>query len=120
MSAPQTITISNPASVSFNITNIAASGTFSQTNDCEASLAAGAHCAITVTFSPNGTGLESGTILLSDSTKTSPATIPLSGSGVNGPALTADPHHGRSSHRKLWAPAALPRRSCWSTAETPG
>ncbi len=91
MSAPQTITISNPASVSFNITNIAASGTFSQTNDCGASLAAGAHCAITVTFSPNGTGLESGTILLSDSTKTSPATIPLSGSGVNGPALTADP-----------------------------
>ncbi|HET6217415.1 MAG TPA: FG-GAP-like repeat-containing protein [Acidobacteriaceae bacterium] len=91
MSAPQTITISNPASVSFNITNIAASGTFSQTNDCGASLAAGAHCAITVTFSPNSTGLESGTILLSDSTKTSPATIPLSGSGVNGPALTADP-----------------------------
>jgi hypothetical protein len=90
-SAPQTITISNPASVSFNITNIAASGNFSQTNDCGVSLAAGAHCAITVSFSPTTSGLEPGAITLSDSTKTGPATIPLSGTGVNGPALTVNP-----------------------------
>jgi hypothetical protein len=91
MSAPQTITISNPASVSFNITNIAASGNFSQTNDCGTSLAAGAHCAITVSFSPTASGLESGAITLSDSTKANPAAIPLSGTGVNGPALTVNP-----------------------------
>jgi hypothetical protein len=91
MSAPQTITISNPAGVSFNITNIVASGDFSQTNDCGASLAAGAHCTITVIFSPTSTGLDSGAITLSDSTPSSPVAIPLSGTGVNGPALTASP-----------------------------
>ena len=90
-SAPQTITISNPASVSFNISSIAASGNFSQTNDCGVSLAAGAHCTITVSFSPTASGLESGAITLSDSTKASPAAIPLSGTGVNGPALTVNP-----------------------------
>lgn len=90
-SATQTITISNPASVSFNITSIVASENFSQTNDCGASLAAGAHCAIAVSFSPTTTGLESGAITLSDSTKTSPVAIPLSGTGANGPALTARP-----------------------------
>ena len=91
MSAPQTITISNPASVSFNITNIAAGGDYSQTNDCGSSLAAGAHCAITVSFSPTNTGSDAGTITLSDSTKASPVAIPLTGIGVNGPALTANP-----------------------------
>jgi hypothetical protein len=90
-SAPQTITISNPAGVSFNITNIVASGNFTQTNDCGASLAAGAHCTITVSFSPTSTGLDSGAITLSDSTPSSPVAIPLSGTGVNGPVLTASP-----------------------------
>ena len=90
-SAPQTITISNPAGVSFNITNIVASGNFTQTNDCGASLAAGAHCTITVSFSPTSTGLDSGAITLSDSTPSSPVAVPLSGTGVNGPALTASP-----------------------------
>jgi hypothetical protein len=90
-SAPQTITISNPAGVSFNITNIIASGNFTQTNDCGASLAAGAHCTITVSFSPTSTELDSGAITVSDSTPSSPVAIPLSGTGVNGPALTASP-----------------------------
>jgi hypothetical protein len=101
ISAPRTITISNPASVSFNITNIAANGNFSQTNNCGASLAAGAHCAITVTFSPIGTGLESGTIMLSDSTKISPVTIPLSGTGVNGPILTVNPARATFSSQSV-------------------
>ena len=91
VSGSETITISNPAGVSFNITNIAASGDYSQTNDCGSSLAAGAHCTITVSFSPTKTGSDAGTITLSDSTKASPVAIPLIGSGVNGPALTADP-----------------------------
>ncbi len=91
VSAPETITISNPAGFSFDITNITASGDYSQTNDCGSSLAAGTHCDITVSFSPTKTGSDAGTITLSDSTKASPVAIPLAGIGVNGPALTADP-----------------------------
>jgi hypothetical protein len=90
-SAPQTITISNPSNVSFNIASIVASGNFSQTNDCGASLVPGSNCAVNVTFSPTITGLESGAITVTDSTKISPLAIPLSGTGVNGPFLTPYP-----------------------------
>jgi len=90
-SAAQTVTISNPSNVSINVASIAATGNFSQTNDCGASLAIGAHCAVTVTFTPTATGLESGTITVTDNTKISPLAIPLSGTGVNGPFLAAYP-----------------------------
>jgi hypothetical protein len=90
-SAPHTITISNPSNVKFNIASIVASGNFSQTNDCGASLVPGAHCDVTVKFTPTATGLESGAITVADSTKISPLAIPLSGTGVNGPFLTPYP-----------------------------
>jgi hypothetical protein len=78
-SAPQTITLSNPSHVSFNIAHIAASGSFGQTNNCGASLAPGKNCAITVSFSPAATGPEPGAITISDSIKISPLAIPLTG-----------------------------------------
>ncbi len=90
-SVPQTITLSNPSNVSFSIANIAATGDFSQTNDCGASLAPAAQCAVTVTFTPTVTGLESGVITFTDNTRISPVAIPVSGTGVNGPALNAYP-----------------------------
>jgi hypothetical protein len=90
-SAPQTITISNPSNVKFNISSIVASGNFSQSNDCGASLVPGAHCDVAAKFTPTATGLESGAITVTDSTKISPLAIPLSGTGVNGPFLTPYP-----------------------------
>jgi hypothetical protein len=90
-SASKTITISNPSNVSFDIASIAASGNFSQTNDCGASLALGAHCTVTVSFTPTATGPVQGAIALTDSTRISPLAIPLSGTGVNGPFLTPSP-----------------------------
>jgi hypothetical protein len=90
-SAPQTITISNPGNIVFNIASIVASGNFSQTNDCVGSLAVGARCTVNVAFAPTATGLQSGAITVTDSTKISPVAIPLSGTGVNGPFLTPYP-----------------------------
>ena len=46
---------------------------------------------MTVTFSPTATGLESGAITFTDSTRISPVAIAVSGTGVNGPALNAYP-----------------------------
>jgi hypothetical protein len=86
-SAAQAITISNPSSVSLNIASIVASANFSQSNDCGSSLAPGAHCTLTVSFTPTAAGLESGAIAITDSTKISPLAIALGGTGVmNGPA----------------------------------
>jgi len=92
-SAPQTITISNPSNVVFAIASIVVSGNFSQTNDCVGSLAIGAHCSVNVSFAPATTGLLTGAITVTDSTRISPLAIPLSGTGVNGPFLT--PYPGR-------------------------
>ena len=99
-SSSRTITISNPSNVTLNIASIAASGNFTQTNNC-AALATKAHCAVTVSFAPTATGLESGTITVTDDTKISPLAIPLSGNGVNGPFLTALPS------RASFAPLAV-------------
>jgi hypothetical protein len=86
-SAPQGITISNPSNLSFDIDSIVASANFSQTNDCGGSLAPGAHCSVTASFTPTATGMESGAVTITDSTKISPLAIALGGTGVmNGPA----------------------------------
>jgi hypothetical protein len=103
--AAQTITVSNPSNVIINIGSIAASGNFSQTNNCGASLAPAAHCAVSVRFTPAATGTESGAITITDSTKISPLTIPLSGSGVSGPFLTPLPS------RANFAPQAVGTKS---------
>jgi hypothetical protein len=103
--AAQTVTISNPSNVSFNIGSIAASGNFSQTNNCGASLAPAAHCAVSVRFTPSATGTESGSITITDSTKISPLTIRLTGSGVSGPFLTPLPS------RANFAPQAVGTKS---------
>jgi hypothetical protein len=104
-SAAQTITISNPSNVIINIDSIVASGNFSQTNNCGANLAPTAHCAVSVRFTPAATGTESGAITITDSTKISPLTIPLSGSGVSGPFLTPLPS------RANFAPQAVGTKS---------
>ena len=85
------ITISNPSNVPFNISSIAASGNFSETNDCGSSLKPGASCAVSANFSPIATGLEQGAITITDSTRSSPETTSLTGMGVNGPFLTPFP-----------------------------
>jgi hypothetical protein len=86
-SGPQSLTLANPGAVSFAVTSIVTSGDFSTTNDCPAMLSPAATCTISVTFSPTQTGSESGSITLTDGTRSSPQTIVLSGTGVNGPFL---------------------------------
>ncbi len=54
---------------------------FAQTNDCIPSLAAGASCQISVTFTPSQKGARSATLEVSDSDPSSPQTAALSGTG---------------------------------------
>jgi hypothetical protein len=101
ISPPQTITLTNPSNVTFSITSIAATGEFAQTNNCPATLAPGANCAITVTFNAAAVGSQSGAISIVDSTRSSPQAIPLTGTGVSGAYLTPYPS------RINFAPEAL-------------
>ncbi len=93
-SAAQTVTLSNSGSVPLNITGISAlssplMGLFNETNTCGASLAAGASCAISVTFAPATTGSVTGNILVADNATGSPQMMSLSGTGTAAPLPVA-------------------------------
>ncbi|MFZ0760722.1 MAG: choice-of-anchor D domain-containing protein, partial [Candidatus Sulfotelmatobacter sp.] len=81
--AAAAIKLTNQMSVALTGINVASSGApFSQVNTCGATLAAGNHCTITVTFAPTVSGVQTGTISITDSAPTSPQTIALKGSGL--------------------------------------
>jgi hypothetical protein len=78
-STPQTVVLTDAGNATLIITSITVTGNFSQTNDCGASLAPGASCTLTVTFTPTATGPESGSILVADNAIGSPQAIELEG-----------------------------------------
>jgi hypothetical protein len=87
----QTVTVSNPGSPPFDISSITAVTPFAATDACGTTVAVGTNCAVSLTFSPSGTGQSNGFLTLADSVPGSPQAIPLSGLGVNGPAVTLSP-----------------------------
>src|SRR5439155_4350673 len=80
-SPPQPVTLSNSGTASLSITSIAVSGTnagdYGQSNNCGNSLAAGANCAINVTFSPTAMGARSASLTVTDDDSGSPQTASL-------------------------------------------
>ncbi|HXR96360.1 MAG TPA: choice-of-anchor D domain-containing protein [Terriglobales bacterium] len=83
----QKLTLTNTGSATLSITSVAASGDFGQTNTCGTSLAAGANCLISVTFTPTSSGTRTGAITLTDSAGGSPQSVVLTGAGA-APAMT--------------------------------
>lgn len=85
-SLPKKITLSNKGSVAVSITNISILGTnagdFSQTNTCGTSVAAGASCFITVTFTPSATGKRTASVSVTDNGGGSPQKVSLAGTGT--------------------------------------
>jgi hypothetical protein len=82
-SAPRTITLTNAGNGVLTPLKFARTGDFAQTNTCGDSVAAGASCTISVTFSPIDAGSRSGTLTLTDNASTSPQTLELSGTGMD-------------------------------------
>ena len=85
-SAPQTVTLSNTGSGTLTISSIAISGgnsgDFAQTNNCGGSVAAGARCTISVTFTPAGILVRSSTLVIQDNASGSPQEVSLTGTGL--------------------------------------
>lgn len=82
----QSITVYNDGTVAVNITGIAispADGTFTQSNNCPATLNANTNCVISVSFTPPDTGTYTETLSVIDSDKSSPQTASLTGVGLN-------------------------------------
>src|SRR5256885_5002708 len=65
-------------------------GDFAQTNNCGTSVAAGASCTFTVTFTPTASGSRSATLNITDNAGGSPQHGSLTGTGI-GPMATLNP-----------------------------
>jgi hypothetical protein len=85
----QTVTVSNPGSTPLAIAGIAASGPFSQTNNCSATVNVGGSCSISIAFTPLGQGTSNGTLSILDNAAGGQQTIALSGTGL---VFTAGPN----------------------------
>ncbi|MCW2974785.1 MAG: coagulation factor 5/8 type domain protein [Actinomycetia bacterium] len=81
-SASQSVTVTNTGNAAASVTSIVASGDFAQTNTCGSSIAAGASCSITVTFTPTASGTRTGSVTITSSAVNSPTSISLSGTGA--------------------------------------
>jgi Bacterial Ig domain/Carboxypeptidase regulatory-like domain/Abnormal spindle-like microcephaly-assoc'd, ASPM-SPD-2-Hydin len=89
-SPAQTVQVTNNnTGAAATLSSVAASGDFAQSNNCGSSIAAGASCAVSVTFTPAATGTRSGTLTLTDSASNSPQTVSLSGTGGTASSCTA-------------------------------
>jgi len=84
-SAAKTVTLTNNSGATVTISSIVASGDFSAApsgaNPCGASVAAGAKCTFSVTFTPNLTGAITGAATVTHSAPLGPAVIKLTGTG---------------------------------------
>src|SRR6185295_2919253 len=91
-SAAQTVTVRNPGSAAVALSGVTTSSSeFAQTNTCGASLAAGATCSVSVTFTPSAAGARSATLTVSNSGSTLSVPLAGTGTGVTQPPLTATP-----------------------------
>jgi hypothetical protein len=74
--------LTNTGEGAISITNVAATGDFSQTNNCGSSLALGATCTVSVTFLPTATGLSSGSLSVTTNTGVGVYSVSLNGTGT--------------------------------------
>lgn len=77
-----TATLNNAQSAVLNITNVAITGDYTQTNDCGTIVAANGSCTFTVTFAPTVDGTRTGSITVTDDANGSPQILTLTGTGA--------------------------------------
>jgi len=82
-SAAQSIRLTNSGTGTLTINGIAASGDFSQANDCPTMLVAAAFCTIYVSFRPTASGARTGAVTVTDNAADNPQSASLTGIGVS-------------------------------------
>jgi len=86
-SSVQTAVLSNSGTTALGITGFSVGGAnsadFAESNNCGSSLAAGAVCKISITFTPAATGARIATLSIEDTATNSPQTLSLSGTGTD-------------------------------------
>ena len=91
-SGARSVTLSNTGTAALTLGSVVASGPFSVTHNCGASLAAGANCALQVVFTPAGAGAASGAVDITSNAAGSPHRLSLAGTGAQPlPTLSWNP-----------------------------
>ena len=91
-SAAQTVSITNSSTFAVPAVTVAVSQGFSWTQmTCVGALAAGASCAVGVSFAPVSTGATTGTLTVSTTSIATAATVTLSGTGAVGASIQVTP-----------------------------
>ena len=90
-SPSQAVTLTNTGTASLTISSKGTTGDFTGTTSCGTSLAAGANCAIDITFTPTAAGARAGTVTVIDNAVGSPHIVTLMGSGVVAVTTTTVP-----------------------------
>jgi hypothetical protein len=93
-SAAETVMLCNTGTLALNVTNVTIAGTngrdFAETNNCGTSVAAGASCTFSVTFTPAAAGSRTGTLTITDDASPATQTVSLTGTGA-APAVSLSP-----------------------------
>jgi hypothetical protein len=87
-SPAQLVSLTNTGADLLNITSITPSGDFAVVSNCGSSVAAGASCGVSVTFTPTATGARTGTLSFVDDAAGSPHQVALTGTGAAAPSTT--------------------------------
>jgi hypothetical protein len=109
-SGSQSVTVTNTGGATAAISSISAGSPFAETNNCGSSLAAGAHCTVTVTFAPTATGSAAGTLTVASNATNPSLTVALSGTGTSGSGggstnLALNAPVSASSYTQTYVPA---------------
>jgi len=81
-SSTQAVTLANYGGSLLQLSSIATTGDFTQTNNCGASLTPTKVCTLSVSFTPSTTGTRTGVLTVTDNATGSPQTISLTGTGT--------------------------------------
>ncbi|HEU5334301.1 MAG TPA: choice-of-anchor D domain-containing protein [Actinocrinis sp.] len=82
-SGAQSVTVSNTGTAAATLSSISVTGDYAQTHTCGSTLAAGASCTVSVTFTPTATGSRTGSLSIASNAPGSPALVSLAGTGVS-------------------------------------
>jgi hypothetical protein len=106
-SSAQTVTVDNTGTAAASVSQIAASGDFAETSTCGTSIAAGASCTVSVTFTPTTSGTLTGSLTIASNAPNSPATVTLTGTGAGSTTtnLALNQPVTASSYTQTYVPA---------------
>jgi len=103
-SSPQAVSVTNTGNASASVSGVTVSGDYAQTNNCGATIAAGASCTVNVTFRPVAAGARTGTLTITSNATNNPATVALTGTGAGNTStnLAAGRPTSESSHTQVY------------------